>query len=85
MPSSAMSRSTTSRGVRASSSTTTTTMTDLASTGLMSHCVPDEDAGVEMTEMVTPKSPDPRKRRSNPFDTEDEESDLWDEDEGTRV
>ena len=60
-------------------------MTDLASTGLMSHCVPDEDAGVEMTEMVTPKSPDPRKRRSNPFDTEDEESDLWDEDEGTRV
>ena len=51
----------------------------------MSHCVPDEDAGVEMTEMVTPKSPDPRKRRSNPFDTEDEESDLWDEDEGTRV
>ena len=54
-------------------------MTDLASTGLMSHCVPDEDAGVEMTEMVTPKSPDPRKRRQNPFDTKDEDSDLWDE------
>ena len=32
-----------------------------------------------MTKMVTPKSPDPRKRRQNPFDTKDEDSDLWDE------
>ena len=30
--------------------------------------------------MVTPKSPDPRRRRSNPFDTEDEDSELWKED-----